>query len=512
MTERDGVDVVIEAVGSAATLTNALEVVRKRGRVVSVGRTRLRNGHFRSPAVSRTRSPCRSRSATPSGSARDLWAHSFRCSRPDRRDRGARIACGRSACLRGFCAPKPSQSGDRQSALSSAADRTHIFHRAKTRPAPVAKYLYTGADSGIILNNNYKHMEPMWEPCQQSPREVCALKSSAVAVEQFETGAIASPLSLEEAIRLLTAAADHGYQFLFATAERNFFRIAAASSARTLTHSGGSWRPWDHLDTPDGLDGALGDLPTELSSWTATTRVGSRLFVPVRSGSVAMLIEDPRLDDAKLSEIGSMAAAVDLALTACEWRQATTDNLDGLRALQRVATRILKSHDLEEILLLVTHEAKRHLRPTRPHHAARGRCRRHAPVRRQLFHRHRVAAHAARPRHCRPCIRQARVVPRRGLRQEQNHQPRLFQLARTEMVRSALAAPLLSQSEVIGVLEVWRRRPSTFTERDTGRLEVLANLTSLAIENAAPRRPAKPCCARVGRNQQRAQGAIRGDP
>lgn len=37
MTERDGVDVVIEAVGSAATLTNALEVVRKRGRVVSVG-------------------------------------------------------------------------------------------------------------------------------------------------------------------------------------------------------------------------------------------------------------------------------------------------------------------------------------------------------------------------------------------------------------------------------------------------------------------------------------------
>jgi 2-desacetyl-2-hydroxyethyl bacteriochlorophyllide A dehydrogenase len=37
MTEGDGVDVVIEAVGSTTTLTSALDVVRKRGRVVSVG-------------------------------------------------------------------------------------------------------------------------------------------------------------------------------------------------------------------------------------------------------------------------------------------------------------------------------------------------------------------------------------------------------------------------------------------------------------------------------------------
>ena len=37
LTEGDGADVVIEAVGAASTLTSALEVVRKRGRVVSVG-------------------------------------------------------------------------------------------------------------------------------------------------------------------------------------------------------------------------------------------------------------------------------------------------------------------------------------------------------------------------------------------------------------------------------------------------------------------------------------------
>ena len=37
LTDGDGADVVIEAVGASATLTSALELVRKRGRVISVG-------------------------------------------------------------------------------------------------------------------------------------------------------------------------------------------------------------------------------------------------------------------------------------------------------------------------------------------------------------------------------------------------------------------------------------------------------------------------------------------
>uniref|UniRef100_UPI003FA74061 hypothetical protein n=1 Tax=Salmonella enterica TaxID=28901 RepID=UPI003FA74061 len=49
----------------------------------------------------------------------------------------------------------------------------------------------------------------------------------------------------------------------------------------------------------------------------------------------------------------------------------------------------------------------------------------------------------------------------------------------------ALAAPLMSRDDVIGVLEVWRRRPSTFSALDSMRLVALANLTSIAIENAA---------------------------
>ena len=58
-----------------------------------------------------------------------------------------------------------------------------------------------------------------------------------------------------------------------------------------------------------------------------------------------------------------------------------------------------------------------------------------------------------------------------------------FDLARAERVKSALAVPLLSQNEVTGVLEVWRRRPSQFTPQHTAELRTLANLASLAIEN-----------------------------
>lgn len=57
-------------------------------------------------------------------------------------------------------------------------------------------------------------------------------------------------------------------------------------------------------------------------------------------------------------------------------------------------------------------------------------------------------------------------------------------LARIERARSAAAAPLLIRGETIGVLEVWRRRRTAFTEDDMARLVALANLAAIAIDNA----------------------------
>lgn len=57
-------------------------------------------------------------------------------------------------------------------------------------------------------------------------------------------------------------------------------------------------------------------------------------------------------------------------------------------------------------------------------------------------------------------------------------------LARAEDVQSALGAPLLLHGEVIGVLEVWRRRSSVFTQAETDRLIALAELGAIALNNA----------------------------
>ncbi|SIR76513.1 transcriptional regulator, CdaR family [Williamsia sterculiae] len=57
-------------------------------------------------------------------------------------------------------------------------------------------------------------------------------------------------------------------------------------------------------------------------------------------------------------------------------------------------------------------------------------------------------------------------------------------LAEQEETRSALAVPLLLGDDLVGVLEVWRRRYSSFTERDVRRLESLADLATIAIDNA----------------------------
>lgn len=57
-------------------------------------------------------------------------------------------------------------------------------------------------------------------------------------------------------------------------------------------------------------------------------------------------------------------------------------------------------------------------------------------------------------------------------------------LAEKEETQSALAVPLRLHGEFIGVLEVWRRRPSLFTEQDVQRMVTLADFATIAIHNA----------------------------
>jgi sugar diacid utilization regulator/putative methionine-R-sulfoxide reductase with GAF domain len=57
-------------------------------------------------------------------------------------------------------------------------------------------------------------------------------------------------------------------------------------------------------------------------------------------------------------------------------------------------------------------------------------------------------------------------------------------LAEQEQTLSALAVPLRLRGKFLGVLEVWRRRPSRFREQDVHRMVTLADVATIAIDNA----------------------------
>jgi GAF domain-containing protein len=203
------------------------------------------------------------------------------------------------------------------------------------------------------------------------------------------------------------------------------------------------------------------------------------------AGAVGVMVEAPDVEMDPSDDLDVLRHCIALALQTCERQRIAAQNLDEVQTLQRVATRILKSHDLSEILLHITQEAKRLLSAD-----ICGVLLRDGD---QIAMRRCVGNHS-------PETASLRMRPGQGLagRVLERREPSavedyltsdvisrdFFHLAEAEMVRSALAAPLLRRDVVIGVLEVWRRRPSTFTALDNIRLVALANLTSIAIENA----------------------------
>ena len=79
-------------------------------------------------------------------------------------------------------------------------------------------------------------------------------------------------------------------------------------------------------------------------------------------------------------------------------------------------------------------------------------------------------------------------------------------LAEREGTLSALAVPMRLHGAFVGVLEVWRRRPSRFTERDTRRMVTLADFATIAIDNA--RLHDEQACAAA--EAERARDALQG--
>lgn len=290
---------------------------------------------------------------------------------------------------------------------------------------------------------------------------------------------------LSASIAPIVAAAARGqYELLFAETERAFVRVIPGAASRMLLRSGGAWREWSALD--GGQDRSAVALPEDSLVWDRVRVHGSMVFVPISVGAICVVVDGSVNGTEPPDDLEILRQCVALALQNCELQRIATQNLDEVQSLQRVATRMLKSHDLGQILLNITQEAKRLLDSDI--------CGVMLREGQEVVMRRCVGNHSAE-------TASLRMKPGQGLagRVLEHREPAsvedylesgtisrdFFHLAQAEMVRSALAAPLLGRDEVIGVLEVWRRRPSTFTAMDTSRLVALANLTSIAIENAS---------------------------
>jgi sugar diacid utilization regulator/putative methionine-R-sulfoxide reductase with GAF domain len=302
--------------------------------------------------------------------------------------------------------------------------------------------------------------------------------------ESVENETFARRRSLSATLEPIVAAAMRGqYELLIAEAERAVTRLFPGARARVLMRVGGNWREWSALD--GGAEPPGKAMPPDMHQWDQPRRYEGRAFVPIAVGAVGVWVDDLSAGSESSDELGVLRRCLALALQTCERQRIAAQNLDEVQALQRVATRILKIHDLGEILLHITQEAKRLLS---------------ADICGVLLRDgDQIAMRRCVGNHC-PETAALRMGPGQGLagRVLARREPSavedyltsgvlsrdFFHLAEAEMIRSALAAPLLGRDTVIGVLEVWRRRPSTFTPLDTMRLVALANLTSIAIENA----------------------------
>lgn len=294
------------------------------------------------------------------------------------------------------------------------------------------------------------------------------------------------PHTLPQLLAPLGEAALQGrYELLVTQIEQALARLFPGAQVQLLQHAAGAWRRWS---SPDEVDEAVPlVVPAEMQAWTeARLFATGRLYVPLAPGAVGALVERPAPPPEPGDELEVLRQYAVLALQTCERQRLARRGLDEVLAVQRVAERILKSHDLDEILLHITQEAKRLLS---------------ADICGVLL---RDDGDGIAMRRCvgnvSPETARLRMGPGQGLAglvlaqrapsavDDYVHSGTIsrdfFHLAEAEAVRSALAAPLLGRSQTIGVLEVWRRRASTFTEEDNNRLVALANLTSIAIENA----------------------------
>lgn len=264
-------------------------------------------------------------------------------------------------------------------------------------------------------------------------------------------------------------------------------------------------RPADLGDEGDGLRALLASVPAEAHGALAAVReatteaLGGLVEVevdpdlPVAGGrtvrvgrvAVSWARECPPVSEELRTLLGQVCAWATLAVDRCDARRATDDAAEETAIVTEVVEALLALHDVDQLLLSIATRTMALLDADicgvlllEGDEVRMRSCVGHRVIDTARLRMHRGQGVAGLVFETGAPAKVDRYVEDRTISRD------FVGLAEREQTESALAVPLALPGEFLGVLEVWRRRPSVFTEQDVRRMVTLANFATIALRSA----------------------------
>lgn len=251
-----------------------------------------------------------------------------------------------------------------------------------------------------------------------------------------------------------------------------------------LREQQGEWVPQSSLS--DEARSLFQEAASDLEKNDSTVMCGKYgCLVPLLPGVEVIFIPGFTPSSQRFNALRTLTAAFLLASAAASRGRTVVAALDEISGLQSVARETLSARELNQVLTCATHETLRLLSANicgvflkEDEEVVMRSCVGNLRVETAQLRMRRGQGVAGRVFETGEACRVDEYIHDVTISRD------YMELARLEHARSALAAPLKIRDEVVGVLEVWRRKKSTFSDRDVRRIMALADLVAIAIHNA----------------------------
>ena len=286
-----------------------------------------------------------------------------------------------------------------------------------------------------------------------------------------------------DALSAMAKAALTGENAVKKVAASCFSDLVAGVEARVVERGGRSWTYGDDESlVPEALSRQLEDASLSHD----VVRISSAgIFVPAKTARIGVLLGEPDLHSKYWPSLRILGTGFGMALDAARQAQGKVGALEEVAGFQEISDLLLRTKCLDELLLSICRETLRLLSADicgvflreGDDLVMRDCLGNKTSLLRTIKIGHGKGLAGRVLTTGKPCV-VTDYLTSEALSQD------YADLVRAEHIRSALGSPLRVNGEIIGVLEVWRRQPSTFTEADVRRIVSLSSLAAIAVHNS----------------------------